>query len=189
MTKHPHDPAEEIRRFWLEDVGPDGWYMQDDAIDIACRERFLDAWQIAMAGGYRDWLTDGARAISLLILLDQFTRNMFRGGEKAFSADGLALRSAKLAIARGLDQAIPEPARQFFLLPFMHAESLAEQERCVRLFMLRAPEDLGDNLRHAILHRAVIRKFGRFPSRNALLGRTDSAAERAYRAQGGYMSG
>ena len=187
--KRPRDPAEEIRRFWLKEVGPDGWYKQDDAVDRACTERFLNDWKHAMADGFRTWLSSAENALALLILLDQFPRNIFRGTANAFASDRQALRTAKLALARRLDQAIPEVERQFLFLPFMHAEALTEQERCVRLFLVNSPNDAGDNLRHAIFHRNVIRQFGRFPSRNALLGRTDSAAERAYRAEGGYMSG
>ncbi|MEM8792211.1 MAG: DUF924 family protein [Pseudomonadota bacterium] len=186
---NPPDAIHKINRFWLDEIGEKGWYKQSVEVDEACKARFLTNWNMAMAGGHRDWLTSGEGALALLILLDQFSRNMFRGTAQAFAADRLALRSAKTAIALDVDQQIPEPARQFFFLPFMHSEILAEQERCMRLFLLRAPEDAGDNRRHAALHREVIRRFGRFPSRNAVLGRTDSEAERAYRAEGGYMSG
>lgn len=94
---------------------------------------------------------------------------------------------ARCAIGRRLDLAVPEPQRQFFYLPLMHSESLGHQELCIALFLLRMPLTGANNLVHAIQHRDVIRRFGRFPSRNAVLGRADSAAERAYRAQGGYM--
>ncbi|MEM9043973.1 MAG: DUF924 family protein [Pseudomonadota bacterium] len=189
MKKNPRDPVEEISRFWLDEVGADSWYEQSDEIDRICTDRFLGDWQIAMAGGYRSWLSSAKGAFAFLLLTDQLSRNMFRGTPAAFASDNLALQVAKIAAERDYDQATPELERQFFFLPFMHAEVLSEQERCVRLFMLRSPLDVGDNLRHAILHRNVIRQFGRFPSRNAILGRTDSAAEIAYREEGGYMSG
>ncbi len=114
---------------------------------------------------------------------------MFRGDRRSFSTDAVALSAAKMAVGRDWDLRIDPPARQFFYLPLMHSEALADQEQCVRLVKLRLPETGRENLDHAIRHREVIRRFGRFPSRNRALGRRDTEAERRYREAGGYMSG
>ena len=179
---------EDILNFWLNEVGQKGWYDSSDTLDATIRDRFLDLWMAGVEGRLDNWVVTSRGALALLILLDQFPRNMFRGTESAFRSDPRALCLAKRAIAMGHDRQTPEPQRQFFYLPLMHSEVLPDQERCVRLIMLGMPEHGPDNLPHAVKHREVIRKFGRFPSRNAALGRTDSAAEQAYRAAGGYMS-
>ena len=176
-----------ILTFWLDEVGPDGWYAATPELNAAILAEFGPVWSDAMAGRLDGWMASARGALALLIVLDQFPRNMFNLG-KRFSSDAKALRHAKQAIGRGLDLKVPEPERQFFYLPLMHSESLADQERCVCLLLLNMPEHGPGNLPHAIKHRAVIRRFGRFPSRNASLGRTDSDVEIAYRAEGGYMS-
>ena len=177
---------ERILAFWLEEIGPKGWYERDDAVDARISRDYAGVWHDAMASRLEGWQEDARGALALLILTDQFPRNMFRGTARAFASDGLGRRVAKLAIAHGLDTQIDVPGRQFFYLPLMHSEVLADQERCLRLLMMRMPGSV--QIEHAIKHRDVIRRFGRFPSRNAALGRQDSDAELAYRAQGGYMS-
>ena len=183
------EEAESVLRFWLDEVGPKGWYQRSDEVDAQTAARFRALWERATEGALDDWMLTPRGALALLILLDQFPRNMFRGSAKAFSADDHACALAKLAIERGHDRAVPEPERQFFYLPLMHSEALADQERSVRLIKLRLPETGADNLDHAVKHRDVIRRFGRFPSRNRALGRHDTEAERRYRETGGYMSG
>lgn len=187
----------DVLHFWLEEVEPKAWYLADGAVDAAIRERFSGLFEEAMSGRLGHWLGRPDQALALLILLDQFSRNLFRGEARAFAADPLARRVAKRAITLGHDLATPLPARQFFYLPLMHSESSADQHRCVRLMLMRladpsvpGSEDpaVAENLRHAGLHRDVIRRFGRFPSRNAALGRRDTAAEIEYRAAKGYMS-
>lgn len=178
--------AAEIRRFWVEEVGPAGWYMSTEKLDASIQERFGEAWEQAAAGEYTDWACDPEKSLSLLILLDQFPRNMFRGSKRAFSTDQKALCVAKKAIDRGYDMRTPEPARQFYYLPLMHSESLTDQERCVRLMKTRMPEAGEGNLLHAKVHREVIRKFGRFPYRNDALERETTSHENAYLASGGY---
>lgn len=177
-----------ILDFWLDEVGPSGWYKQSDDLDARISGDFGELWQRAMAGDLNGWQTSARGALALLILTDQFSRNMFRGTGQAFASDAYARRIAKSAIARKLDQKIAEPERQFFYLPLMHSEVLPDQESCVYMFLTRMPETGTDQISYAVNHRAVIRKFGRFPSRNHALGRTDSDAELAYRAAGGYMS-
>ncbi|MEM6932488.1 MAG: DUF924 family protein [Pseudomonadota bacterium] len=185
----PEDPrATAILDFWLGEVGRDGWYEADAARDTTIRERFGAMFDDAIAGRLGPWIRQHRECLALLILLDQFSRNIHRGDPRAFGGDARALSIASLSISLGHDLRIAMPDRQFFYLPFMHSERLADQERCVRLFVLNGQNDPGDNLEHAIKHRAVIRRFGRFPSRNAVLGRRDSAKELSYRAEGGYMA-
>ena len=180
--------AGEVLRFWLDEVGPKAWYKADADLDARIRDRFEPLWRRAAEGRLGDWPGRPREALALVILLDQFPRNMFRGTAAAYRTDGRALRLALHALRRGFDLSVPEPARQFFYLPLMHAESLPHQDRCIGLVLLRLPETGGENLDHGRRHRAVIRRFGRFPSRNAALGRRDTEAELRYRAEGGYMS-
>lgn len=178
--------AERVLRFWLDEVGPAGWYAVDPEIDRRCAEEFGAQMADALAGRLGRWQTTPRGALALLILLDQMPRNVHRGEARAYAGDERARAAAMVAIDRGFDLHVEPPGRQFFYLPLMHSESLPDQERCVRLLVMRQPDP--DNVLHATLHREVIRRFGRFPSRNAALGRHDSEAERAYRASGGYMS-
>ncbi|NIZ13714.1 DUF924 family protein [Phaeobacter sp. HF9A] len=177
---------EQILEFWLDQVGEQGWYRQDDALDQDIRERFETTWRKACEGSYSLWLTYPSGTLAYIILMDQFPRNMFRGSAKAFSSDQAALAVAKAAVDRKWDLKIDEPARQFFYLPMMHSESLCDQERCVRLMHERMPKSGGPNLLHARAHREVIRLFGRFPYRNEALHRNSTAPERDYVNAGGY---
>jgi uncharacterized protein (DUF924 family) len=179
---------EDVLRFWIEDVGPARWYADDAALDAEIENRFGKLWRDAAGGGRDSWLLTPRGALALVIVIDQFPRNMFRGTADAFSSDRRALCAAKQSIRRGHDKVTAEPERQFFYLPLMHSEGLPDQERCVRLIKLGMPRTGGDNIEHARRHREVIRKFGRFPSRNRPLGRRDTEAERNYRASGGYMA-
>jgi uncharacterized protein (DUF924 family) len=177
---------DDVLRFWLDETGPKGWYEASDTLDQAIRERFGTAWENARAGAYGLWLTYPSGTLAYVILTDQLPRNMFRGAARAFATDRAALTAAKVAINRGWDMRIDEPARQFFYLPLMHSENLCDQERCVRLICERMPEHGPSNLLHARAHREVIRRYGRFPYRNAALGRPSTAPERAFEEKGGY---
>lgn len=179
---------EEILAFWLDEVGPAGWYEGSEELDRAVRDRFEDTWQKACDGAFSLWLTYASGALAYIILMDQMPRNMFRGSAKAFKSDRAALEAAKCAVKKGWDMRIDEPARQFFYLPMMHSENLCDQDRCVRLMLTRMPETGSENLLHAKVHREVIRKFGRFPFRNAALERSNTAPEQAFVAEGGYGS-
>lgn len=176
--------ADAVLRFWLEEVGPEGWYASDPELDARVRERFEPAWETARAGGCVSWLGEARAALALVVLLDQFPRNMFRDSAKAFSTDPRAQAAAKSAIRRGYDQREQPPARQFFYLPLMHAESVSDQERSVRLLLMRG--GTADNILHARAHRDVIRRFARFPFRNKALARKSSPAEEAWLESGGY---
>ncbi|QFT59683.1 hypothetical protein FIU94_12685 [Sulfitobacter sp. THAF37] len=177
---------EQILAFWLDEVGPQGWYEASDTLDDTIRERFLETWEAACEGRFSLWLTYPSGALAYITLMDQFPRNMFRGRGKAFASDRAALAAAKSAIERGWDLKIDEPARQFFYLPLMHSENLCDQERCVRLMCERMPKAGESNLLHARAHREVIRRFGRFPYRNEALSRCDTSGEKAYVEGGGY---
>jgi uncharacterized protein (DUF924 family) len=142
--------------------------------------------EAAAAGGFADWRATPSGTLALLILLDQFPRNMFRGSARAFASDARALEVAKYALDRDLDAGVAGDPRQFFYLPLMHSEILADQERSVRRFLLGLPSE--HNLRHARAHRLVIRRFGRFPYRNAALGRRSTPAETAFLEAGGYAA-
>lgn len=179
--------VDEIISFWVEEVGPSGWYATDPALDARIAQRFGALWDKARAGRLNSWASCAKGALAFLIVTDQFPRNMFRDNDpRAFATDALARHVAARACHLGFDRMTPEPQRQFFYLPLMHSESQMDQDRSVRMFLLRMPETGGSNLLHARAHRAVIRQFGRFPYRNAALGRASTPAELDWLAQGGY---
>lgn len=171
--------------FWISEVGEAGWYIQDDALDTQITARFKSTWERAHAGDLTDWMLTSRGMLAMLIVTDQFSRNMFRGSHLSFATDALALSVARLAITRGDDLTFDGAVRQFFYLPTMHSESLSQQEFAVRQFMLKMPQS-DSNLLHARAHRDVIRTFGRFPYRNAALGRRSTAVELQYLRDGAY---
>lgn len=177
---------EDVLSFWLDEVGPKGWYSSSDTLDDTIRQKFLSTWEAACDGSLGLWLTYPSGMLAYIILMDQFPRNMFRGQGKAFDSDRKALCAAKTAISKNWDMKIDEPARQFFYLPLMHSENLCDQERCIRLMKERMPEEGASNLLHARAHREVIRQFGRFPYRNTALQRNMTRSESAYVSAGGY---
>jgi len=179
------DPVE-VLDFWLGAVGPEGWYGGGDELDAEIRDRFADVWQAALGGGLDHWVEGAAGALAFLILTDQFPRNMFRGQAKAFATDPLARDAARRAIAAGWDMQAPEPERQFFYLPFEHSEDAADQALAVDLTSTRMPASNGETALHARAHAEIIRRFGRFPFRNAALGRETTAEEAEFMEQGGY---
>lgn len=174
-------PAE-ILKFWRE-AGPEKWFAKDEDFDAEIARRFGAVQREAAAGNLASWEDSAEGAYALLILLDQFPRNLYRGSAQAFASDHLAVEVAQRALAQGFDQRFPNPERRFFYLPFTHAEDLALQERCVTLSRASGDEDA---LKWAELHRDVIRDFGRFPHRNAVLGRETSPEEREFLEEGGF---
>lgn len=178
------DPIE-ILDFWLGEVGPEGWYAGGDEIDASIRERFAEIWQAAFDGGLEHWVEGTVGSLAYLILCDQFSRNMHRDTAKAFATDPQALAAAKKAVAEGWDLDAPEPERQFFYMPFEHAEDIADQDRAVELLTERMASDPEMAL-HAEAHREIITRFGRFPNRNAAMGRENTAEEAEFLAAGGY---
>lgn len=177
---------DEVLRIWLDEVGPQHWYASTPQLDTMLADRLSSAVVAARKGDYDKWILKPDSALALLILLDQIPRNIYRGKAKAFSGDVHAVAMAKKALNLGFDMKIPEPQRQFFYLPLMHSESQVDQDRCVRLMLTRLTETGENNLRHAIAHRDIIRRFGRFPFRNEALGRHCTRAEHGWLAEGGY---
>ncbi len=175
------EPADVIA-FW-RDAGRDKWFEKDAAFDRAIQERFGPLHAEAAAGRKADWAKTPEGALALILVLDQFSRNMFRDSPKAFAQDEMASELADKAIAAGFDKKVPEEVAAFFHMPFMHAEQIAEQQRCVRYFHSLGIEDA---LKYARIHEQAIRRFGRFPHRNPILGRHTTPAERAYLDDGGF---
>lgn len=173
--------------YWINEVGPAGWYAGGEALDADITARFRDEWIAAAEGGRNHWKNTPEGALALVILCDQFPRNMFRGQARAFATDPLARRVARHAIRRDFDLAITGNERHFFYMPFMHSESLSDQERCIRLFATRMG-DADQNLVHARVHREIIRRYGRFPYRNDALHRRTSPGEAAFLDGNGYQA-
>src|SRR5210317_708730 len=162
----------EIVDFWIEEVGPDGWYSVDPEIDKQIIERFGADREAAKEGRLDDWQQTALGSLALLILLDQFSRNMFRGDAEAFAEDEKAVAVARIAIVKDQDQELPPPAQQFFYLPFMHSEDLAVMDYGIG--MLGTRTKLDDTLFHMKAHRRVVERYGRCPHRNEALGRESS---------------
>jgi uncharacterized protein (DUF924 family) len=175
---------EEIFLFW-KDAGPDKWFSSDLAFDAEVRARFIETYEAGMRGELDGWERSTYGTFALVILLDQFPRNMFRGTPQAFATDEKAKQIAERAIAAGRDQAVDPEVHTFFYLPYMHSELLADQERCVALM---AKSGKQENIKYAEIHRDAIARFGRFPHRNEILGRKSTPEEIAY-LQGGGFSG
>ena len=178
----PISPTD-ILSFWGA-AGYARWFKRDDAFDAEIKNRFESLWRSAAGGALDDWQNTDDGALALTIVLDQFPRNLFRGDVRAFSTDDKALGVARAALDRGADGKVDPVLKPFFYLPFMHSEALADQDRSVALY-----EALGeaDQLKYARLHRDIIARFGRFPHRNGLFGRTMTPAEQAYLDASGFQ--
>ena len=175
------DAAARVVQFWRS-AGPGRWFKKDTAFDDEFRLRFASEHDAAARDALGDWADTAEGALALMILLDQYPRNSFRGTARMFATDPKALMIAKQAIAHGFDQTVDAELRRFFYLPFMHSEQPAEQDRCLELY---AP--IGDEpMRYAVMHRDIIARFGRFPHRNALLGRTTTVEEQRFLDEGGF---
>lgn len=176
------DWADDILDFWLKEIGAPGWWTRSAETDAAITARFGPVWAEKQAEGAEAFLGRADTALAAVLLFDQFPRNMFRGDARAFATDPLARDIARGALARGYDVQIGGPARAFFYIPFMHSEDLADQDLCVRL--LEGQRDLAENLRFAREHREIVARFGRFPHRNAALGRANRPGEAEAIAKG-----
>ena len=174
--------ALDVLKFWRL-AGPTMWFAKDEKFDARFRARFLVAHEAAARGELEHWLATPEGALSLVILLDQFPRNAFRNTARMYDTDTLARRAAARALAAGYDRRMPRELRKFFVLPFAHSEDLADQERAVALSRAISPDDLA----HAEHHRDIVRRFGRFPHRNRILGRETTPEEQQYLAKGGYQ--
>jgi len=176
---------QEIYDFWVKEIGPKGWYEANPDVDALISARFSDAYADAVAGALDDWKESAVGCFALLILLDQFSRNMFRDEARAFDADPMARDVARHAIANDFDLEITGASQHFMYLPFTHSETLADQDYGVELAGTRDKSNTDDAL-HARAHREVILRYGRFPFRNKALGRVSSDVEHAFMDAGGY---
>ena len=168
------DLTRDILDFWFGEIGSERWWSRSDRTDEAIRSRFFAVWETWRMRSADCFVGTAREALAAVLLFDQFSRNMFRGQANAFATDGLALEIATLTIERGLDQSLTREERTFLYMPFMHSEEIAMQDRSVALF-----EQLGqaEQLDYAHRHRDMIARFGRFPARNAALGRPDRPGE------------
>ncbi|KLK93482.1 hypothetical protein AA309_09240 [Microvirga vignae] len=167
---------DEVLAFW-RNAGPEKWFSKDEAFDQDCRDRFMSTYEAAARGDLNEWELTPEGALAVILLLDQFPRNMFRSRRETYKTDPVALMVADRAIERGFDRKVEPELRRFFYLPFMHSESLRHQERSVAL-----NESLGeeDSIKWARHHHDIIARFGRFPHRNAILGRETTPDEEAF---------
>ena len=171
-----------ILAFWRE-AGRERWYKHSDAFDAEVSRRFLPLWQKAAGGGLASWEASDDGALALVIVLDQFPRNMFRGTPQAFASDPQARDVARRAIETGTVRRIDPVLLEFLYMPFMHSEHLPDQLHCVALF---ESTDNAENLKYAREHADIIQRFGRFPHRNRLLGRDTTEDEQAFLDGGGF---
>jgi uncharacterized protein (DUF924 family) len=169
----------EVLTFWFGDSGR--WWKKDPAFDAEIQDHFLELHDAVMRGQREDWLETSRGTLAYVIVLDQFSRNMFRGSARMFESDPRALAAARPALDRGFDRGLSGAERMFLYMPFMHSENIADQDRCVELFAL----PLKQWLPYAEEHREIIRRFGRFPHRNALLGRPSTSDELEFLKQQG----
>jgi uncharacterized protein (DUF924 family) len=173
--------AATVVEFWRQ-AGRSKWFARDADFDRRFRDGFLGAHEAAARGDFDGWLATPDGALALLLLLDQFPRNAFRGTPRMYASDAAARRIAAAAVAAGHDQSVPPELRTFFYLPFAHSEDLADQQRSVALCRRLGPPDSANAERH----RDIVRRFGRFPHRNPILGRTTTREEQDFLDQGGY---
>lgn len=184
-TKDPR--AAEVMRFWFEKGERDArWFEKNEAFDAEIRNRFLALHEEAASGALDAWKQSAGDCLALIVLLDQFPRNMFRGTPRAFAADARALDAARHAVARGYDSGMTPSQRMFLYLPFEHSESVVDQEISCRLNEpLAAFPATHDVYRYAVRHREIVERFGRFPHRNAALGRASTPEEIEFLKQPG----
>jgi uncharacterized protein (DUF924 family) len=181
MSRQTFPSAKAVVEFWIE-AGPKMWFAKDADFDRRFRERFLSLHEKTARGEFADWLETAESALALVLLLDQYPRNAFRDTPRMYATDALARDMAALAIARGHDRAVPPDLQLFFYLPYGHSEELAHQELCVQLAERLGEPHFGRS-RH---HCDIVRRFGRFPHRNPILGRPTTAEEQRYLDEGGY---
>ena len=181
QTAAAANQATEVIDFWNQ-AGPAMWFAKDADFDRQFREKFLALHEAAMRGELQHWERSANETLALLVLLDQFPRNAFRNTPRMYASDGLARKIANAAIAKGFDREIPAELRLFMYLPLGHSEDLGDQERAVALV-----RGLGEpNLSHAMGHRDIIKRFGRFPHRNPILGRKMKPEEQKFLDEGGF---
>ncbi|MDH3947825.1 MAG: DUF924 domain-containing protein [Gammaproteobacteria bacterium] len=171
------ESADSIVEFWFSDKVRPLWFQSTPEFDAELRDRFESVWQQAAAGKLDIWATTVEGALALVIVLDQFPLNMFRGDALCFSTEAKSREIANLAIENNLDVDLTDEQKAFLYMPFMHSESLVDQDKSVALYEAAG---LAENLKFAKHHRDIVRRFGRFPHRNEILGRPSTEEELAY---------
>lgn len=166
--------AATVIRFWFADLSPKDWFRKSDELDRRIAREFGELQRAAAAGELWSWRETGEAALAEIIVLDQFSRNIYRNDPRAFASDGIALTCAQEAIRRGFDRDLSLPKRAFMYMPFMHSESKVIHEVAERLFSIQGLEF---NLEYERKHKAIIDRFGRYPHRNAVLGRGSTPEE------------
>jgi uncharacterized protein (DUF924 family) len=178
------DTKQEIIHFWFVETEPQLWFQKNDVFDARIRDRFFVTYEMARDGLCQSWSVDADGSLALCLVLDQFPRNLFRGLPQAYETDEPALLVSKRAVSKGFDQVLAPEKRRFLYMPFMHSEALSDQKRAVELFQaMRDVEPL--SYEYALRHMKVIEQFGRFPHRNAALGRETTPEEQVYLDAGG----
>ena len=180
--------AGEILDFWFGREGDpeygqfrDEWFRKDPDFDARVTEQFADLYEEAAAGSLDGWHDDAASCLALVIVLDQFPRNMFRGDGRTHAEDDRALEASRYAVEHALDRELPAFQRMFLYMPFMHSESVEDQRRSVELFeRLAGEEGAPDVVSYAVAHRDIVEQFGRFPHRNEILGRETTPEEAVF---------
>ena len=179
MIIRPRD----VLDFWFA-AGPEKWFAKSDAFDVDIRRRFAETHAQAASGKLDAWAGDAQGMLALILVLDQFSRNLWRNDHRAFLRDGKALSLADESVRRRFDVETPATARKWFYMPYMHAEDLAAQERGLVYFAQRLDDP--ETMKFAVEHRDIIRRFGRFPHRNAILGRETTPEEQSFLDEGGF---
>ena len=179
-----NDNGEAVLSFWFEQSKPWQWFRRDEKFDTAIETRFGALHEAAKQGRLDVWRAHPRYCLSLILILDQFSRNLHRDTPQAFAQDAQALEIARQALSRRFDHLVDDKRRAFFFMPFMHSEDLAVQEECVALFKARLPS--GMNLPYAVEHRDIVKRFGRFPHRNKIFGRRSTPEEISFLKAGGF---
>ena len=180
MIQKPSE--QDVLAFWFTETTPESWFKKDSAFDARIERQFAYIVKEALGGRCDHWANDGAGCLALILLLDQFTRNIFRGSARAFSGDDMALALSLRCVERDYISHSDENWRRFMLMPMMHSEDLAIQEASLPLFQTHASKLTYD---YAVAHRDIIARFGRFPHRNAILGRPSTDEENLFLTQPG----
>ncbi|TQV89181.1 DUF924 family protein [Aliikangiella coralliicola] len=168
--------------FWFQEIEPKFWFIKDDAFDETIRTRFIDIYHAAISCELASWRVAPEGRLAEIIVIDQFSRNMFRDSAQAFAFDSLAVALTQEAVAGGHDQQLPVQQRKFLYMPLMHSESLIVHEQAEKLF---SQPGLEDNYQYEIKHKVIIEKFGRYPHRNQVLNRESTEAEIEFLKQPG----
>jgi uncharacterized protein (DUF924 family) len=176
------DEAQAVLDFWFVESGPEKWFMKDEAFDREIRQRFGSTYRRAYDGDLGEWIETAEGCLALVIVLDQFPRNMFRDDARAFATDPHARHLLRHTLDMGYDKVLDARQRQFLYMPLQHSESPRDQAESVRLNAMLGNDDV---LKYAIAHKEIIDRFGRFPHRNAVLGRESTAAELEFLTQPG----